>query len=139
MLKYLSENIPLCSDGTPAQQLQKYFLCCEKYFRLHLESRRLYANLIISPPKHLKESIEKLRKPLRIMNSTFLQNVISHLSLYDNLRTEETLSYLSNVGRFFWNIIEQYQANETELEWDSFLSITEKIPEMMLFGVASKV
>ena len=73
------------------------------------------------------------------MNSTFLQNVISHLSLYDNLRTEETLSYLSNVGRFFWNIIEQYQANETELEWDSFLSITEKIPEMMLFGVASKV
>ena len=101
LLKYLSENIPLCSDGTPAQQLQKYFLCCEKYFRLHPESRRLYANLIISPPKHLKESIEKLRKPLRIMNSTFLQNVISHLSLYDNLRTEETLSYLSNVGRFF--------------------------------------
>ena len=132
----LDAEVSACAGEPPAQRMQSFFLHCEAYFRGHGWSRKLYADLILDPPEHLKQQIEDLRRPLIERSQAFLRSIISQVDLYDHVSPEEALSYLSFVGQCFWNMPGKCQMDIEELSWEQFRENTSKMVRFMLFGIA---
>ena len=115
--------------------MQNYFLTREYFFREHPKQKNIFENALFHTPKHLREEIQVLRKPLRELNQHFQQRVIEKLKLRPELDTERIFRYLEGIDYVFWTLVEQY-SGEKRADLQSFEEAAKQVLNMVLFGVA---
>lgn len=92
-LDQLTEAISNVNKDT--QVLQSYFEVRSRFFLSHPSLRRIFFDVLLQPPVHLRGELAAARAGLDVANRAFFQATLRSLPLRDGISEEEALSYFS--------------------------------------------
>ena len=126
---YLEQKIAMPTEQSVAKSIRDYFFCREDFFRTRPLERNVFENALLHPPKHLRERIRALRRPLQEINQTFLRRTVPLLPLRPGLDAAEAIRYFESVESLFWELLAGYSADPAPQE-------AERLWNMVVYGVA---
>lgn len=126
---YLEQKIAMPTEQSVAKSIRDYFFCREDFFRARPLERNVFENALLHPPKHLRERIRALRRPLQEINQTFLRRTVPLLPLRPGLDAAEAIRYFESVESLFWELLAGYSADPAPQE-------AERLWNMVVYGVA---
>ena len=91
--------------------------------------KNIFENALLHPPKHLREQIRELRRPLQEVNRAFLRRAVPYLPLRPGLNAAEAIRYFESIESLFWELLAGYNADPAAHE-------AEQLWDMVVFGVA---
>ena len=103
-------------------------------FSLHPRQRPLFVNAVLKPPRQLADDISKLREPIKRLNRSFMNGVISKGNMRDGTDREYIASYLQIIEVYFWDMVSQFYSGDGD-DKATMLFRAEKLLDMLLFGV----
>ena len=103
-------------------------------FTLLPRQRPLFVNTVLRPPRQLADDISKLRDPIKRLNRSFMNGVISKGNMRDGTDREYIASYLQIIEVYFWDMVSQFYSGDGD-DKATMLFRAEKLLDMLLFGV----
>ena len=91
-------------------------------------------NAVLKPPRQLADDISKLREPIKRLNRSFMNGVISKGNMCDGTDREYIASYLQIIEVYFWDMVSQFYSGDGD-DKATMLFRAEKLLDMLLFGV----
>ena len=110
--------------------IKEYFAIREQFFQLNPKQKEIFETALFRPPKHLAESIQELRQPIKTMNMEFMENLVSRMPLRPGLSKEKALRYLESIEVLF-----RYYDEKREQNLHSMLKTIGELMDMALFGI----
>lgn len=138
MKERIERDIPSLEGQETLERTRNYFLLREIFFREHPKLKNIFECAMLRTPKHLRESIQELRRPLRELNRAFFQNIISQLRLRPTVEAEEAARYFEGIESVFWELMAQYRSKEEIFDLHSFSLQAGRLLELVLFGIAQQ-
>lgn len=131
---YIEEHKQSIRIEPAFEAIKSYYMLREDYFQLHPRQRPLFVNAVLRPPRQLADDISKLREPIKRLNISFMNGVISKGNMRDGTDREYIASYLQIIEVYFWDMVSQFYSGDGDDE-AIMLFRAEKLLDMLLFGV----
>lgn len=122
------------ADTSLENMIEDYYRCRREYFETQQEKLILFQSVMLSPPPHLQQEVEKLRGPLKDLNRRLFSAAIDNSSLPCKINKELALRYLETVESVFWKMTVEFTGKdgigdiETEKQHSQLLN-------MLLHGI----
>lgn len=126
---YLEQKSAIPAEQNVAKSIRDYFFCREDFFQARPLEKNIFENALLHPPKHLREQIRELRRPLQEVNRAFLRQAVPYLPLRPGLNAAEAIRYFESIESLFWELLAGYNADPAAHE-------AERLWDMVVFGVA---
>ena len=131
---YIEEHKQSIRIEPAFEAIKSYYMLREDYFQLHPRQRPLFVNAVLKPPRQLADDISKLREPIKRLNRSFMNGVISKGNMRDGTDREYIASYLQIIEVYFWDMVSQFYSGDGD-DKATMLFRAEKLLDMLLFGV----
>ena len=131
---YIEEHKQSIRIEPAFEAIKSYYMLREDYFQLHPRQRPLFVNAVLRPPRQLADDISKLREPIKRLNRSFMNGVISKGNMRDGTDREYIASYLQIIEVYFWDMVSQFYSGDGD-DKATMLFRAEKLLDMLLFGV----
>lgn len=110
------------------------------FFKEYPHLRGIFFNTILRTPQHLKNEVSLIKKDFQELNIQVFKNVLSQVSLRDNITYQAALEYYSIMQNSFNDYF--CQKIEEGMEFDEIIHQHEEFLlkwfDMMLYGIARK-
>ena len=127
---YIEEHKQSIRIEPAFEAIKSYYMLREDYFQLHPRQRPLFVNAVLRPPRQLADDISKLRDPIKRLNRSFMNRVISKGNMRDGTDREYIASYLQIIEVYFWDMVSQFYSGDGD-DKATMLFRAEKLLDML--------
>lgn len=135
----LTDYLHTCLDAkqdSVENQLEEYFAARESFFREHSIYQRIFCEVVISPPAHLKAEIQKRRLAFDTLNVEVLEKLLQQLPLRPHITKAEVVETFRQFQDF---INAKYQMSDmTPSDFEMRDESCRKALNILLYGVIAR-
>ena len=133
--EYLQTQLQL-KESSMKERLEEYFVARLAFFREHPVYQRIFCEVIISPPDHLKEQIHKCRKEFDAFNIQILEQLLESVSFCQSIAKEDVIETFQQFQDF---INARYQMDGADkLTFEKHEEKCRKALHILLYGVIER-
>lgn len=135
LTEYLRSHVQL-EEGTLRGRLEQYFTARLSFFREHPLYQRLFCDVSIAPPAHLKQQIRQRKQDFDNLNLEILERLLEPVTLRRNITRAEVIDTFRQFQDF---INARCQMAESDaLEFEAHEKNCRRALDILLYGIIER-
>lgn len=122
--------------GTEEARLERYFDARLCFFRENPLYHKLFCDVVIAPPQHLRQAIQEIREPLNTLNISVLTELLQKVKLRGDVTVETAVETFSIYQDF---VNARYQMEpEQQIDLEQHEQTCKRSLNILLYGVIER-
>lgn len=126
----------LTGAGSAKAQLERYFRARLKFFRDHPAYQPLFCEAVTSPPEHLRERVQAVRREFDALNRETLEGLLCQLPLRASVTREEVADTFRQFQDFI--NVRHSMAGSDPQEFEKREESCRRALDLLLYGVIER-
>ena len=121
-------------QGSAGERLERYFTARLAFFREYPVYQRMFCEVVMTPPAHLKAELRQRTQPFDALNLQILEQLLAPVSLRPDIERAEVIETF----RQFQDFINARAAGSGQSEFEAHEAMCRQALHILLYGIIAR-